>query len=174
MGRLVSGLNDGHRLSQEMAVILWEDVVGRAIFAHTSPVRVISGIMTVNVDSSVWAQELSFQREEIRRRLNERMGREYIRDIRFRVGKVASRSPVPENEVVAPGEEERLEAERISAAIADAEVAAAFKRFLEHELCRQRVRRSRGWVKCINCGALHPQTEEVCRLCRGLRPADKA
>ncbi|MDD3926068.1 MAG: DUF721 domain-containing protein [bacterium] len=166
IARMVGNLEDGRRLREELSLLVWEDVVGKAISRHTSPQRVISGIMTVNTDGSAWAQELSLQKEEIKKRLNARVGFDLVKDIRFRTGAVRSQGSDSKREMPSPQEDDCRTAQDIINVIEDKPLAESFGRFLEHELCRQRIRRERGWVKCICCGALHAGKEDMCIVCR--------
>jgi hypothetical protein len=70
----------------------WREVVGERIARRTTPGSVRDGLLTVMVESPVWAQELSLLSEEIVARLS-RHGLA-VTGIRFRTGKVA-RAPTP-------------------------------------------------------------------------------
>lgn len=70
---------------------LWPEVVGSAIAAHTARAHVRRGELNVYVDSPVWATELSAMSEELRRRLNEALGKEAVRSVRFTVSSKATR-----------------------------------------------------------------------------------
>ncbi len=59
----------------------WERIVGAQIARNAQPTRLDSKRLVVTVKSAVWMQELSLFREEIRRKLNEWMGREMISEI---------------------------------------------------------------------------------------------
>lgn len=167
LSHMTGRMGNGHRLKEEMALLLWEQVVGDSISRHTSPLRVISGIMTVAVDSSVWLQELALQREEIRKRLNARIGDDVVKDIKFCTGPPPVISPpASREEFLLPDREDVERAAKISGLIEDKGLAASFSRFLEHELCRQRVIRAQGWVKCNNCGSRHRDKDGICDECR--------
>lgn len=173
ISRILRNLKDSRRLREELILFVWEEVVGKGVSRNTSPQRVFSGIMTVNTNGSAWAQELSLQKEEIRKRLNERIGFDLITDIRFRAGDVYKHSEGPSPKRLGPDKEDSRTAREISAVIKDSLVAESFGRFLEHELCRQRIRREHGWVKCICCGALHAGEKEMCMICRKASPSSR-
>lgn len=59
----------------------WERVVGKQIAQNAQPVRLDAKRLVVNVKSAVWMQELALLREDIRRRINEWMGREIVQDL---------------------------------------------------------------------------------------------
>jgi predicted nucleic acid-binding Zn ribbon protein len=55
----------------------WEDLVGGAIAAVTTPLRVSEGTLIVAVTTSAWMRELDLMKSELMRRLNagKRQGR---------------------------------------------------------------------------------------------------
>jgi predicted nucleic acid-binding Zn ribbon protein len=59
----------------------WERVVGEQIARNAQPVRLDAKRLVVNVKNAVWMQELALLREDIRRRINEWMGRELVQDL---------------------------------------------------------------------------------------------
>ncbi len=73
----------GKRLSEGKALLMWKDVVGESVRAHTRPVRIDNGKMTIAVDDSLWKQEVGLLQGEIIRKLNDRMGKKVVRDIRL-------------------------------------------------------------------------------------------
>lgn len=72
--RLLHSLGLDHRLREHQAITVWEDVVGEAIAQHARPVEIRNGVLFVEVDSSVWMQELGLLRESIAARLNAHLG----------------------------------------------------------------------------------------------------
>ena len=59
----------------------WERVVGPQIARNAQPTRLDAKRLVVTVKSPVWMQEISLLREQIRRQLNEWMGRELVSEI---------------------------------------------------------------------------------------------
>ncbi len=47
------------KLSEQRAVDEWADIVGRKVAEHARALRVDGGRLFVEVDSSVWSQELN-------------------------------------------------------------------------------------------------------------------
>jgi predicted nucleic acid-binding Zn ribbon protein len=83
---VVSDLGLTRKLSEQRAVIEWPDVVGRRVAEHARAVRVDGGKLLVEVDSSVWTQELTMMKLEILRQINERIGRDAIDNVHFVLG----------------------------------------------------------------------------------------
>lgn len=59
-----------------------------AVVRHSEPVSLRSGVLTVAVDEAVWLTELGFLRAEMIERLNRLLGRELVREIRLRQGRL--------------------------------------------------------------------------------------
>ena len=62
----------------------WEEVVGKAISSRTSKVYIRDHVLFVHLSSSVARNELMMLKEALREKLNERSGREVIKDIVLR------------------------------------------------------------------------------------------
>ena len=71
------------RLEQQQAFLLWADVVGPTIAAHSQPVHIFRGILVVDVSNSVWATQLTFLKTSILQQL--RGAGASLHDMRFRV-----------------------------------------------------------------------------------------
>ena len=59
----------------------WDTVVGPTIARHAQPARLRRGILSVEVDSAEWMQEIQFLKQDLRERLNARLGRAVVRDV---------------------------------------------------------------------------------------------
>ena len=65
----------------------WRHLIDPAITAHAQPAGLNKGTLFVNVDSSVWLDEIvRYRRKEILDRLQHSFGREMIQRISFRIG----------------------------------------------------------------------------------------
>ncbi len=127
---LLRGLGLWDRARQEQAAVVWEDVVGKAVAAKTEVIRVDRGVLYVKTQGAAWAQELALHEGEIRQRLNDKLGGNVVREIRFSTrGRVQS-SEQDEQERAAPHPaREELEAVALTdeekAAVAEAAKATA-------------------------------------------------
>jgi predicted nucleic acid-binding Zn ribbon protein len=65
---------------------VWEEVVGPGVAGHTRPSWIKEGRLRIVVSDPIWVQELQFVEEDIREKLNARLGRQAVRKIEFRVG----------------------------------------------------------------------------------------
>ena len=72
------------KLAEYQWVTKWAELVGKGIAAHSSPVGLRNGVLTVGVTSSTWAQELQFRKSVILKRLRSVVSEAVvINDVRF-------------------------------------------------------------------------------------------
>ncbi|HPY66725.1 MAG TPA: DUF721 domain-containing protein [Bacteroidales bacterium] len=71
----------GDKLSEVGLINSWEEVVGRAISSRTKKIFIKDHILYVQLSSSVVRNELLMLRNALRDKLNEKAGREVIKDI---------------------------------------------------------------------------------------------
>ncbi len=71
----------GDKLSEAGLLNSWEEMVGRAISSRTKKIFIKDQILYVKLSSSVVRNELLMLRNALRDRLNEKAGREVIKDI---------------------------------------------------------------------------------------------
>jgi hypothetical protein len=157
LGDLVSAMpaDVRQRMVEAQAIDLWFEVVPEKIARHTRPLELRDGVLVIQVDSPVWATELTAMSERFRTMLVERLGKRRLKSVRFTVSrKVAAErevkaqeetidplylpepfDPVPLTaeerrhlEVAAEAiEDDRLRQAFLKAAIADAELAKGRK-----------------------------------------------
>ena len=65
---------------------VWDEVVGPAIARNAQPFRIKDRQLKVRVSGPIWYQELQFMEENIREKLNEKLGRKAVDKIEFGVG----------------------------------------------------------------------------------------
>ncbi|MEA2076590.1 MAG: DUF721 domain-containing protein [Candidatus Marinimicrobia bacterium] len=74
----------GKKAMQEYEVFReWNTVVGEVVAQVSVPVKVVKGVLYVSVKSSTWRQELSMQKPQILKKIDDRFGQGIIFDIRF-------------------------------------------------------------------------------------------
>ncbi len=73
------------RLRDQEILTIWPTVVGEAIAARTAAVKMDNGVLHVQVDHSVWLQEIYFMEKEILRKLGETAPHIECRKIRLSV-----------------------------------------------------------------------------------------
>jgi hypothetical protein len=80
----------GEGFERAKAVTAWRDAAGPEVAAHARGFALREGELLVFVDSSVWANELSALSEHYRTAVNERIGKETVRAVRFTVSKAVA------------------------------------------------------------------------------------
>jgi len=76
-----AGLEKG--VTQQQALLIWNDVVGDAVGRNTKPESVEHGVIKVKVSNPTWRQELQFKKKEIIEKLNKELDQNIIKDILF-------------------------------------------------------------------------------------------
>lgn len=79
-------LDRGGRMRAYRIWGFWAEEVGEAVARRAVPARFAHGVLTVRVASPAWMQELRYLKEDLRRRLNARLGAELVEDIAFEPG----------------------------------------------------------------------------------------
>jgi len=78
------------RLEESGIWRVWDETVGRQIAAKARPSRFHDGVLTVMVNSAPWMQQLNFMKRDIAQRLNDRLGKELVREIYLKAGRPAA------------------------------------------------------------------------------------
>ena len=71
---------------------IWDDVVGENISIRTAPLAFRKGCLKITVSDHGWLQQLQFMKEEIKEKLNKKLGRDLVESIYFQIGIVAKRA----------------------------------------------------------------------------------
>ncbi|MBE3604541.1 DUF721 domain-containing protein [bacterium] len=70
---------------------LWPDAVGETIARRTQVAGLKFHVATVKVSGAMWIQELNLMKPQILSRLNDALGNDTVRDIRFVQGRLSRR-----------------------------------------------------------------------------------
>jgi len=84
LSRLLKSVGKERRVNENVAAVVWPEVVGEKIDSVTKVLSVDKGLMQISVRDSVWRQELVMRKWEIIQKLNEKLGERLITDIQFR------------------------------------------------------------------------------------------
>ena len=159
------------------AVMLWAEIVGPQMARASEAVKVQGGTLVVITRSSSWSQELSFQKGTVLKRYRERLGREFIKDLRFTVGAVRGTPSTPAARGPSDAElrrirlpEEEAGAIREAAQCDDPELSQAILRALTREAQVRRWHLDHGARPCPACGAAYRTVHDVCPACRREQP----
>ena len=69
-------------MRQNKALFIWEDVVGKAVAKNCTPEEVKHGILIVRALTPVWRNEIAIKKKEIVEKLNLKLGKKTIKDMR--------------------------------------------------------------------------------------------
>ena len=72
---------------------VWDEVVGDRIAGNAQPSWIKKGRLRVKVSDPIWLQELKFVEEDIKEKLNMKLGRKVVEKIEFRLGSIQKRLP---------------------------------------------------------------------------------
>ena len=67
---------------QNKALFLWNDVVGKSVAKNCTPEGVKHGVLIVRASTPVWRNEIAIKKKEIIEKLNKKLGKETIKDMR--------------------------------------------------------------------------------------------
>ena len=135
--RLLQRIDPDKRLHVYRLWTFWEREVGEAIAARAQPASYRAGVLAVRVSSAAWMQELQFMKEEIRERLNARLGADLVRDIYFVSGSASEPKPAARSRQPVAATEK--EAEPITMPqLRDPRLAEVFERILRAHRRRSR------------------------------------
>lgn len=177
---VLGGLNTATKIRESLALAYWKQAVGPAAAAASEAESVRDGVLIVRTKSSTWSHELTLLKAQILERLNQRIGRPVIKDIRYRaqgIGQVVTESapefPSPDElESVRLTVQERaaLEAEiQKLQTISDPKLREAVSTRLVRECKLRRWKLNHGWRVCRECTAVHNTDSDLCPICRVCR-----
>lgn len=78
------GSTGGPSTPPERLASVWAATVGEEVARHAEPLYLQDGRLVVATSSSVWAQSLDLMGEQLRGALNEALGGDVVREMRFR------------------------------------------------------------------------------------------
>ncbi len=84
---LMKDLRLDARQAEAEVVKVWNSLIDPAVTAHAQPANLHKGTLFVNVDNSVWLNEIvRYRRKEILDRLQHSFGKNVVQKISFRIG----------------------------------------------------------------------------------------
>ena len=70
-------------IAQVSALLMWDKIVEPKVRKNTEATTIESGVLTVKSTNAVWRQELQLKKRKIIEKLNKKIGKEIVKDIRF-------------------------------------------------------------------------------------------
>lgn len=166
------------KIKEHTAPLIWAEVVGEQMAAATEVLGVSAGVLRVSTKSAVWANELTFYKPEILRRLNSALGvvkTPVITDIHFQNRGLTKPAKVAVEQegsldTVELSTAELKQVEESVCKITDPDLRERIRRARLADLRLRTWRLDSGWVPCLHCGELcaPPLSGEslTCARCR--------
>ena len=70
-------------VAQQKAIEVWEKCVGKKVTENTTAETIEHGVLTIKTKNAAWRQELVFQKKEIIKKLNKKLKKNIVKEIRF-------------------------------------------------------------------------------------------
>lgn len=159
------------KIKEKQVLKLWSEITGNRISLHTEAKYINQGVLFVTVDNSAWANELLFMKDNLIKRLNNKLGKKIVKDIRFKTGtinkKQKKRASKSKNKP-----EINLKNQEKQEILADLD-------FLEDEELKNKIfnlmvldkknkkwKKNNGWKNCPTCSSLIKKDDKKCVICK--------
>lgn len=153
----------------------WKEIIGNNNAKHCGPVKLERRILTLQVDSSVWANQFLYYKNQFIQQINTFIGTDYVKDIKFTQGKNYKKgfrnkgetTDIRENKLRIPPatEEEKKGLQLKFSHIADDKIRNAIIGVEETKLGLEKLYREGVIKKCPVCGSFLKNNETICYAC---------
>lgn len=153
----------------------WKEIIGNNNAKHCGPVKLERRILTLQVDSSVWANQFLYYKNQFIQQINTFIGTDYVKDIKFTQGKKFKKgfrnkgetTDIRENKLRIPPatEEEKRGLQLKFSHIADDKIRNAIIGVEEKKLGLEKLYREGVIKKCPVCGSFLKNNETICYAC---------
>ena len=153
----------------------WKEIIGNYNAKHCGPVKLERRILTLQVDSSVWANQFLYYKNQFIQQINTFIGTDYVKDIKFTQGKNFKKgfrnkgetTDIRETKLRIPPatEEEKKGLQLKFSHIADDKIRNAIIGVEETKLGLEKLYREGVIKKCPVCGSFLKNNETICYAC---------
>lgn len=153
----------------------WKEIIGNNNAKHCGPVKLERRILTLQVDSSVWANQFLYYKNQFIQQINTFIGTDYVKDIKFTQGKNFKKgfrnkgetTDIRETKLRIPPatEEEKKGLQLKFSHIADDKIRNAIIGVEETKLGLEKLYREGIIKKCPVCGSFLKNNETICYAC---------
>ena len=153
----------------------WKEIIGNNNAKHCGPVKLERRILTLQVDSSVWANQFLYYKNQFIQQINTFIGTDYVKDIKFTQGKNFKKgfrnkgetTDIRETKLRIPPatEEEKKGLQLKFSHIADDKIRNAIIGVEEIKLGLEKLYREGVIKKCPVCGSFLKNNETICYAC---------
>ena len=153
----------------------WKEIIGNNNAKHCGPVKLERRNLTLQVDSSVWANQFLYYKNQFIQQINTFIGTDYVKDIKFTQGKNFKKgfrnkgetTDIRETKLRIPPatEEEKRGLQLKFSHIADDKIRNAIIGVEEKKLGLEKLYREGVIKKCPVCGSFLKNNETICYAC---------
>lgn len=153
----------------------WKEIIGNNNAKHCGPVKLERRILTLQVDSSVWANQFLYYKNQFIQQINTFIGTDYVKDIKFTQSKNFKKgfrnkgetTDIRETKLRIPPatEEEKKGLQLKFSHIADDKIRNAIIGVEETKLGLEKLYREGVIKKCPVCGSFLKNNETICYAC---------
>ena len=153
----------------------WKEIIGTNNAKHCGPGKLERRILTLQVDSSVWANQFLYYKNQLIQQINTFIGTDYVKDIKFTQGKNFKKgfrnkgetTDIRETKLRIPPatEEEKKGLQLKFSHIADDKIRNAIIGVEETKLGLEKLYREGVIKKCPVCGSFLKNNETICYAC---------
>ena len=153
----------------------WKEIIGHNNAKHCGPVKLERRILTLQVDSSVWANQFLYYKNQLIQQINTFIGTDYVKDIKFTQSKNFKKgfrnkgetTDIRETKLRIPPatEEEKKGLQLKFSHIADDKIRNAIIGVEEKKLGLEKLYREGVIKKCPVCGSFLKNNETICYAC---------
>lgn len=153
----------------------WKEIIGNNNAKHCGPVKLERRILTLQVDSSVWANQFLYYKNQFIQQIDTFIGTDYVKDIKFTQGKNFKKglrnkgetTDIRETKLRIPPatEEEKKGLQLKFSHIADDKIRNAIIGVEEKKLGLEKLYREGVIKKCPVCGSFLKNNETICYAC---------
>ena len=157
----------------------WADIIGINNAKHCGPVKLERRILTLQVDSSVWSNHFVYYKSQFIRQINIFVGSDYIKDIKFTLGKsfkkgyISSKiiKKVTEDKLIVPSltTEEKNGLKLKFSHIKNEKLREAIISVEEKRIGLEKLYDEGKIKKCPVCGEYLKNDETICYICERKR-----
>jgi predicted nucleic acid-binding Zn ribbon protein len=95
LARMLKRLGIDKKLRETSVFTVWAEEVGKRIANSSAPAYIKRGRLTVYVESGTHIQEYNFLKKELIKKLNSRIGSDFVKEINFVVGDLGKKEEKP-------------------------------------------------------------------------------
>ena len=154
----------------------WGDIVGKEIGKHVIPQELKFSTLYVYATSSVWANNFQYLKLEIIEKINDFLGKKFVKDIQFtrtNYKKIDKYSTILERKIdlgkyvkkVPLSNTDLIFAEKKVEQINDVDLKAKLKAVYLKNIQLKKLKEAYGWISCAHCGRLTPKDKPICFNC---------